>query len=85
MLWSRKTEQQGHPEGGVGVDKHFRRNSWEGQKMKALEEEIREDMPTLTKDSECEQGSEGVRGELCRHPRRQFHSLERFRGTEEWG
>ena len=53
--------------------------------MKALEEEIREDMPTLTKDSECEQGSEGVRGELCGHLRREFHSLERFKSTEEWG
>ena len=51
----------------------------------SLEEEVREDMPTLTKDSECEQGTEGVRGWLCRHMRRQFHSVERFRGTEKWG
>ena len=57
----------------------------ENEGMESLEEEVREDMPTLTKDSECEQGSEGLRGELCRHPRRQFHSVERFRGTEEWG
>ena len=46
----------------------------------SLEEEVREDMPTLTKDSECEQGSEGVRGELCRHQRRQFHSLGKIQG-----
>ena len=42
--------------------------------MKALEEEVREDMPTLTKDSECEQASEGVRGWLCRHPRKVLFS-----------
>ena len=50
-----------------------------------LAKEVREHMPTLTKDSECEQGSEEVWGALCRHPRKQFHSVESFRGTGEWG
>ena len=36
----------------------------EHEGTESLEEEVREDMPTLTKDSECEQGSEGVRGWL---------------------
>ena len=42
----------------------------ENECSESLEKEVREDMPTLTKDSECEQGSEEVWGALCRRPRK---------------